>query len=75
MEAEPDVARVELSSADEFLLLASDGLWDVLTDQQACDVARQVLQVGHALCGSELVMQVGHALCGSELVMRTVIYI
>jgi hypothetical protein len=48
VEAEPDVARVELSSGDEFLLLASDGLWDVLSDQEACDVARQVLQVGRS---------------------------
>uniref|UniRef100_A0A6A7GA39 Protein phosphatase 2C-related protein n=1 Tax=Hirondellea gigas TaxID=1518452 RepID=A0A6A7GA39_9CRUS len=35
--AEPTVSRTELTSADRFLILACDGLWDVMSDQEACD--------------------------------------
>lgn len=29
------------SPQDEFLVLASDGLWDALSNQEACDLARR----------------------------------
>ena len=34
--AEPDVCRVQLQPGDRFLLLACDGVWDVLTNQEVC---------------------------------------
>lgn len=37
----------ERSPDDECLILASDGLWDVLSNDMACDVARQCLHEGH----------------------------
>ena len=41
--ADPTVGRVRLGPADDVLILASDGLWDVLTDQQACDIAGETI--------------------------------
>ncbi|KAE8797291.1 putative protein phosphatase 2C 9 [Hordeum vulgare] len=38
--AEPEVTVTERSDADDCLILASDGLWDVVTNEMACDVAR-----------------------------------
>ncbi|KAM0922792.1 hypothetical protein ACQ4PT_005958 [Festuca glaucescens] len=38
--AEPEVTVTERSDADECLILASDGLWDVVTNEMACDVVR-----------------------------------
>ena len=38
----PEVTVLELSDQDEFLLLASDGLWDVMNAEQACDAVRNV---------------------------------
>eukprot|EP00298_Acanthocystis_sp_HF-20_P008299 c17596_g1_i2.p1 GENE.c17596_g1_i2~~c17596_g1_i2.p1 ORF type:complete len:386 (+),score=151.22 c17596_g1_i2:119-1276(+) len=35
--ATPDVTKTELTEQDEFLILASDGLWDVLKSQEAID--------------------------------------
>ena len=39
--AEPDTSEIARSRDDEFVILASDGLWDELTDEEACEVARQ----------------------------------
>ncbi|OEL24317.1 putative protein phosphatase 2C 49 [Dichanthelium oligosanthes] len=38
--AEPDVTVTERTDEDECLILASDGLWDVVTNEMACDVVR-----------------------------------
>jgi serine/threonine protein phosphatase PrpC len=34
----PAVNVVQLSQEDDFMILACDGLWDVMTDQEACDL-------------------------------------
>ncbi|CAM0953700.1 unnamed protein product [Alopecurus aequalis] len=44
--AEPEVMAVERTEKDEFLVLASDGLWDVVSNELACRVARGCLN-GH----------------------------
>ncbi|XP_002980987.2 probable protein phosphatase 2C 51 [Selaginella moellendorffii] len=50
---EPDVTCTERSSEDECLILASDGLWDVLTNEMACDIARKCLVRHRARQGGE----------------------
>ncbi|CAD7705312.1 unnamed protein product [Ostreobium quekettii] len=42
--AEPEVTILGREREDEFLVLASDGLWDALTDQEACDLAGRCFQ-------------------------------
>ncbi len=37
--AEPDINHFEISPEDRLVLLASDGLWDVLSPKVACEVA------------------------------------
>lgn len=46
--SEPEVTVSERTNADEFLILASDGLWDVISNEVACQVVRRCLdgQVG-----------------------------
>ena len=41
--AEPDVSRYELTDDITFIILASDGMWDVIRDQEAGDIARKIL--------------------------------
>ncbi|OEL13923.1 putative protein phosphatase 2C 51 [Dichanthelium oligosanthes] len=41
--AEPEVTVVERTDQDEFLILASDGLWDVVSNEVACKIARNCL--------------------------------
>lgn len=40
---EPDVTLSRRCPDDEFLILASDGLWDVVSNETACDIARRCL--------------------------------
>ncbi|XP_003577991.1 probable protein phosphatase 2C 68 [Brachypodium distachyon] len=44
--AVPEVTVTERLDGDECLILASDGLWDVVSNQTACDVARACLRRG-----------------------------
>ncbi|GMH33993.1 hypothetical protein BSKO_01827 [Bryopsis sp. KO-2023] len=39
--AEPEVTIIERSPKDEFVILASDGLWDVISDMEACALAKR----------------------------------
>ncbi|KAJ1284586.1 hypothetical protein BS78_03G216100 [Paspalum vaginatum] len=41
--AEPEVTVTDRTDKDEFLILASDGLWDVVPNDTACRVARNCL--------------------------------
>lgn len=41
--SDPDVLCLSRTDADECLILASDGLWDVIDNDTACDVARRCL--------------------------------
>ncbi|KAG8077428.1 hypothetical protein GUJ93_ZPchr0007g6225 [Zizania palustris] len=41
--AEPEVTVMDRTSKDEFLILASDGLWDVVSNEVACKIARNCL--------------------------------
>lgn len=38
--AEPETQVIRIGPKDEFLILASDGLWDKVTNQEAVDIAR-----------------------------------
>ncbi|WOL00705.1 hypothetical protein Cni_G09418 [Canna indica] len=42
--AEPEVTVTERREEDELLILGSDGLWDVVSNEAACDVARMCLR-------------------------------
>jgi protein phosphatase 1G len=44
----PDVQSVRLTAGDEFLIIACDGIWDVMTSQAAVDFVRQRLNAGTA---------------------------
>ncbi|CAN4105391.1 unnamed protein product [Withania somnifera] len=44
--AEPEVTITERTGEDECLILASDGLWDVVSNETACGVARMCLRSG-----------------------------
>nr|XP_011464039.1 PREDICTED: uncharacterized protein LOC101301302 isoform X2 [Fragaria vesca subsp. vesca] len=44
---DPEVMIVPRTRDDEFLILASDGLWDVMTNKEACKVARRRIRLWH----------------------------
>ncbi|KAM6601659.1 hypothetical protein CsatA_021268 [Cannabis sativa] len=44
---EPEVMFVPRAREDECLILASDGLWDVMTNEEICEVARRRLLLWH----------------------------
>ncbi|CAA7398017.1 unnamed protein product [Spirodela intermedia] len=55
--AEPEMKMITLGKDDEFLVIGSDGLWDVFTSQNAVDFARRRLQDHNdaRACSRELV--------------------
>ncbi|PKA48577.1 putative protein phosphatase 2C 24 [Apostasia shenzhenica] len=50
--SEPEVTVTERKGEDECLILASDGLWDVVTNEMACEIVRTCLRdSGPSGCG------------------------
>ncbi|XP_021673030.2 protein phosphatase 2C 50 [Hevea brasiliensis] len=49
---EPEVMFVPRAKDDECLILASDGLWDVMSNEEACDLARRRILVWHKRNGA-----------------------
>jgi len=41
--ADPEVTVVNRHPSDELMVMASDGLWDVITNQEACSLAKKCL--------------------------------
>ncbi|CAN4086978.1 unnamed protein product [Withania somnifera] len=49
---EPEVMFIPRAREDECLILASDGLWDVITNEEACEVARRRILLWHKKNGT-----------------------
>jgi len=49
--AEPDIRIEERSPDDEFLVIACDGIWDVMTNDECCGFVRELLNDGESDCG------------------------
>lgn len=43
----PETTILPHAKDDDCLILASDGLWDVVSNQQACDLARKKIMMWH----------------------------
>eukprot|EP00210_Caulerpa_lentillifera_P009064 g8649.t1 len=54
--AEPEVSVWSLSPADEFLVLATDGLWDVLTNEEVVRLVQDTVKEPD-LCSKRLAME------------------
>jgi len=46
--AEPDVQHLKLNGEDQFLVLACDGIWDVMDNQQVVDFVSSGLRTGQS---------------------------
>jgi serine/threonine protein phosphatase PrpC len=42
--AEPDITRIEVSDQDEFIVVATDGLWDVMSSQEVVTYIHALLE-------------------------------
>ncbi|XWS70044.1 hypothetical protein CRYUN_Cryun03dG0015500 [Craigia yunnanensis] len=57
-----EVMFVPRAKEDECLILASDGLWDVITNEEACEVARKRILVWHKKHGDKLSAERGEGI-------------
>eukprot|EP01025_Chloroclados_australasicus_P022770 TRINITY_DN23343_c0_g1_i10.p1 TRINITY_DN23343_c0_g1~~TRINITY_DN23343_c0_g1_i10.p1 ORF type:complete len:435 (+),score=73.65 TRINITY_DN23343_c0_g1_i10:275-1579(+) len=62
----PEVRQIALQQGDEFMILACDGIWEVMDNQQAVNFVRDKLQTGmspravcEAVCDACLAVEVG----------------
>ncbi|XP_062097264.1 probable protein phosphatase 2C 6 [Humulus lupulus] len=51
---EPEVTFLPRAKEDECLILASDGLWDVMTNEEVCEAARKRILIWHKKNGGSL---------------------
>ncbi|KAE7999080.1 hypothetical protein FH972_003561 [Carpinus fangiana] len=56
---EPEVMFLPRARDDECLILASDGLWDVMSNEEACDVARRRILLWHKKNGAASLVERG----------------
>ncbi|PRQ28001.1 putative protein-serine/threonine phosphatase [Rosa chinensis] len=59
---DPEVMFIPRTKDDECLILASDGLWDVMTNEEACDLARRRILLWHKKNGVTLPLERGEGI-------------
>lgn len=59
---EPEVTFIPRAREDECLILASDGLWDVMTNEEACEIARRRILLWHKKNGGTLPSERGEGI-------------
>ncbi|KAK8566303.1 hypothetical protein V6N13_002017 [Hibiscus sabdariffa] len=64
---EPEVTVIDRTAEDELLILASDGLWDVVSNDTACGVARMCLRGGKCDLNALLLSPEGEAVGESRM--------
>ncbi|KAH3901087.1 probable Protein phosphatase 2C homolog 1 [Saccharomycodes ludwigii] len=52
---QPFTTSVELTSKDQFLIIACDGLWDIISDQKACELIKNIKADNADLAANTLV--------------------
>lgn len=50
--SEPEVKVYERTERDEFIIIASDGLWDVISNKLACEVVRRIFKMRFVKSGA-----------------------
>ncbi|EXB57657.1 Protein phosphatase 2C 16 [Morus notabilis] len=59
---EPEVTFLPRAKEDDCLILASDGLWDVMTNEEVCDLARRRILLWHKKNGITLPQERGEGI-------------
>ncbi|GAA0140144.1 protein phosphatase [Lithospermum erythrorhizon] len=59
---DPEVTFLPRTKEDECIILASDGLWDVMTNEEVCDLARKKILLWHKKNGTTLPTERGEGI-------------
>ncbi|CAG9321288.1 unnamed protein product [Blepharisma stoltei] len=54
---DPEIIKIHLTNDDKFVIIASDGLWDVISSEQAVDICRFSWKSGHIHSASEVLIK------------------
>ncbi|KFK36954.1 hypothetical protein AALP_AA4G194000 [Arabis alpina] len=69
--AEPEISETILSADDEFLVMASDGLWDVVNDEEVINIIRDTVKEP-SMCSKRLATEAAERGSGDNITVIVV---
>ena len=65
--ANPDIKNIDYKDDIDFVIIGSDGIWECLTNQEACDFVRKRLKDNHDIQISKIIEEMLDSIVAEDL--------